>query len=311
MTRLPLLLFVGMATEDSIAVVKRYPGPDERVVAETIEVSGGGPAATAAVAAARLGMRTGIMAAVGDDQAGTLVRDRLTAEGVDVSGLRTVRGARTSRSMVVISGSEQSRAIVNRSGPPIEWTSEDDHRIAGAEWVHVDHHGWAPVRTASARLGGTAQLSIDAGNPIEDLDLAGTALYVPTMPALRERYGHDGTGDVATLMGRALDDGAERVVVTDGARGGYGMADDRQLLHVSPPEAPVRSTLGAGDVFHGALLAGLIHAEHGQIAQHLRAAIAYATTTATLSCRAIDGRSGIPEHTEVLSYLDPVHTNEG
>ncbi|WP_022917693.1 PfkB family carbohydrate kinase [Ruania albidiflava] len=311
MTDLPLLLFVGAATEDSIALVERYPGRDERVVAQSIELSGGGPAATAAVAAARLGMRTAIVAAVGEDAAGGRVRGALRTEGVDVSGLRTVPGATTSRSVVVISGSEHSRAIVNQPGPVIEWTSEDNDRLTGAAWVHVDQHGWAPLRTATTRLGRTTQLSLDAGNPIEDLDVAAATLYVPTLPALLERYGRDGTTEVATLLGRALDDGAGRAVVTDGARGCYGMGADRQLLHVPAPAEPVRSTLGAGDVFHGALLAGLVHAAHGEIASHFQAAIAYATTAATVSCRATDGRSGIPEHAEVLSRLDPIHTNEG
>lgn len=307
-----LLLFVGAATEDSIAVVDRYPGADERIVAQHIELSGGGPAATAAVAAARLGIRTALIAAVGDDEAGVLVREGLLKEGVDVSGVRVVAGAATSRSIVVISGSEQSRAIVNQPGPALEWTAADDDRLLEAAWVHTDHHGWAPVHGALSRLGaGAAALSLDAGNPVPGLDVSTAALYVPTLPALVESYGRDGTTDIATLMGRAIDEGAGRVVVTDGARGSYGMAGDRRLVHVPAPAGPVRSTLGAGDVFHGALLAGLVHSDRGGIARDFRAALAYATTAATLSCRAIDGRSGIPEHAEVVSHLHPDYTNEG
>src|ERR687895_789091 len=45
--------FVGAATLDGIALVPRFPQPDERLVAEEIAYAGGGPAATAAVAAAR------------------------------------------------------------------------------------------------------------------------------------------------------------------------------------------------------------------------------------------------------------------
>src|SRR5690606_1669142 len=95
----PQAVFVGVATEDAIAVVDRYPGSDERVVSSAMTFGGGGPAATAAVAAARLGIRAAVVAAVGDDEAGARVRERLADEGVDVSGVVTVPGAATSRSM--------------------------------------------------------------------------------------------------------------------------------------------------------------------------------------------------------------------
>jgi sugar/nucleoside kinase (ribokinase family) len=53
-------------------------------------------------------------------------------------------------------------------------------------------------------------------------------------------------------------------------------------------EVEIVSTLGAGDVFHGALLAGLVHD------LPLREALVQANACAALSCRALDGRSAIP-----------------
>ena len=53
------------------------------------------------------------------------------------------------------------------------------------------------------------------------------------------------------------------------------------------------STLGAGDVFHGALLAAFAHG------LELRDALTVANRTAALSCRALDGRSAIPAWDEV------------
>ena len=100
------IVFVGVATQDAIAVVERYPGADERVVADDVLFAGGGPAATAAVAAARLGIAVALVAAVGDDEAGRKVIHDLHGEGVDVSGIAMVPGARTALSLVVISGPE-------------------------------------------------------------------------------------------------------------------------------------------------------------------------------------------------------------
>ena len=55
----------------------------------------------------------------------------------------------------------------------------------------------------------------------------------------------------------------------------------------------VVSTLGAGDVFHGALLAQLVRDVP------LAEALARANEAAALSCRALDGRSAIPTLHEV------------
>jgi bifunctional ADP-heptose synthase (sugar kinase/adenylyltransferase) len=54
----------------------------------------------------------------------------------------------------------------------------------------------------------------------------------------------------------------------------------------------VRGTLGAGDVFHGALVAALVRE------MPLPEALAYANAAAALSCRGLDGRSGIPDDAE-------------
>lgn len=298
----PAAVFVGVATEDAIAIVDRYPDADERVVAESMVFGGGGPAATAAVAAARLGVPSAVIAAVGDDEEGSRVRERLAAEGVDVSGIVTVPGAATSRSIVVISGPERTRAIVNRVGPALDLT--DDRRalelMAQALWVHVDQHGWRPVHDVRERLGDGIRLSIDAGNDIPDLVLDRTALYAPTREALERRYG---ATDLDENMRRAIADGAETVVVTDGGRGAHGRGVDGSTTSVAAPVAEIVSTLGAGDVFHGALIAGLIHTGNGALDGGFAAVLGYATAAATLSCRGVDGRTRIPDHDETLQAM--------
>lgn len=295
-------VFVGVATEDAIAIVERYPDADERVVADEMVFGGGGPAATAAVAAARLGVPSAIIAAVGDDEEGERVRERLGAEGVDVSGIITVRGEATSRSMVVISGAARARAIVNRVGPALELSSDERalELMAGAQWVHVDQHGWRPVRDVRGRLGAGIRLSIDAGNDISGLTLDDTTLYAPTREALERRYG---SADLDENMRRAIEDGAQAVVVTDGGRGAHGRCAGGTTVSAVAPAVEVVSTLGAGDVFHGALIAGLTHVQTERLGGGFTAAVAYATAAATLSCRGVDGRSSIPNHDETVRAM--------
>lgn len=297
------IVFVGVATQDAIAVVERYPGADERVVADDVLFAGGGPAATAAVAAARLGIAVALVAAVGDDEAGRKVIHDLHGEGVDVSGIAVVPGARTALSLVVISGPEKARAISNLPGPALRLDENPVGlgMIKSADWVHVDQHGWAEVHRHTDATALTGRLSVDAGNAIPGYCQAGTALYVPTRSALVARYGRPGDEGLEPLMRRAIADGAATVVVTSGAAGSCAMAHDGPLLHSAIPPGPIRSTLGAGDVFHGALLAGLVRLEEGTMTGGLREALEYATVVASLSCRGVDGRSQIPRHDEAIA----------
>ena len=266
---------VGLATLDTIFAVPRHPGPDDRVVASELVVAGGGPAATAAVALARAGVRTLFVGAVGDDEVGRTIRADLEREGVDVSELALVRGATSPQSSILVGG--KSRTIVHfRGDARLELSERADEMCRAAAWVHVDHVGYAAAPNG-------VRLSIDGGNPIDDLQLAGVALYAPTDRELKARFG--------TAAG-ALAAGAELVVVTSGAGGSTAYSPDT-TIEVPGHPVDVVSTLGAGDVFHGALLAQLVRNVP------VDRALAAANRTAALSCRALDGRSAIPTLEEV------------
>jgi sulfofructose kinase len=271
-------LCIGLATRDVVWQVPELPPADGRVVATMVADAEGGPAATAAVTLARLGVDVAFAGAVGDDEHGSIVRDGLAREGVDVSQLAMVPGARTARSAILV-GPGGTRAIVHEPG-----TSSLPSQIdAGdAAWLHVDHVGYGH---APPNLG--ARLSIDGGNEISGLELADVALYAPTAATLHAQFG----GARA-----ALDAGAEVVVETRGANGARAYTRNEEFDVPAAPCDPV-STLGAGDVFHGALLAYL--AREAPLAEALRAA----STAASMSCAALDARSAIPTRAELEAAL--------
>jgi sugar/nucleoside kinase (ribokinase family) len=263
---------VGLATRDTIVRVPTHPPRDGRVVADDLVIAGGGPAATAAVTLARLGVEVAFHGLVGDDEAGAFVRAGLADEGVDVTGLKIVQGGRTPQSVVLVSP-DGARSIVHRPGTGELRLVEPD-----ADWVHVDHVGFGRAR---------GRISLDGGNPIDGLRLDGVALYAPTAERLRADFGD---------AERALAAGAQTVVVTRGAGGSVGYTREEAVEAPGVPCTPV-STLGAGDVFHGALLAYLVRG--GTLAESLRAA----NTAASLSCRALDGRSAIPTLEELQGVM--------
>ena len=284
------LVCVGLATADLIVQLDRWPVPDGREVVEPFRRAGGGPAATAAVAAARMGRGVAFVGAVGDDPHGTRLREELATAGVDVEGLRRRPGTRTAESVILLDRTTATRSIVHAPGAVLEALEPaDEERCRAATWVHVDHAGWPLVGSLDCD-----RLSVDAGNPIPDLDLEGIGLYAPTAASIRDRY--PGT-TLGGAVAAALAEGARRVVVTLGAEGAMA-AEGRDAWAVGRLDAgPVRSTLGAGDVFHGALLARLL----GDAS--LADALGAANAAAALSCRAIDGRGAIPTTPELDAAL--------
>jgi sugar/nucleoside kinase (ribokinase family) len=286
-------VFVGVATLDAIALVPGFPGADERIVADEVSYAGGGPAATSAVAASRLGVRSAFVGTVGDDANGRAVLDGLAAEGVDVSGVTVAPGVATAASVVVVDRQRGSRAICNRPAPRID-ISAGAELIAAAPVVHADHAGWQPVHESGLLREGQV-LSVDAGNDIPGFDARGVGLYVPTVEALERLHGER---PVDELLALALEQGCDVVVATDGSRGSHALAADGRRAYAAAHAVEVLSTLGAGDVFHGALVAAVVRG------LPVPEQLAFANVTAALSCRGLDGRSRIPQLPEVLQVLE-------
>jgi sugar/nucleoside kinase (ribokinase family) len=166
-----------------------------------------------------------------------------------------------------------ARAIVTEEAERFEAPPEALER---ADWMHVDHVGYTAVRSSD-----TVSLSVDGGNPIPGLDLAHVDLYAPT---------------------EAMDDGrrAKLTVVTRGAEGCTAYTAGKRIDVPGVRVEPVVSTLGAGDVFHGALLACFARG------LELRDALLHANACAALSCRALDGRTAIPTWNELKRTVNRV-----
>ena len=240
-----MIVCVGAAARDTIYRLAEFPDPDGRVVATERVVAGGGTAATAAVAIAKLGVPVRFVGVVDDE----------------LPGVDTVRiPGRMIESTILVHGG--TRAIVTEEPERFACPPE---ALEDAEWVHVDHVGYSAVH-------GEHRLSVDGGNPIQDLDMSRVELYAPNR-----------------------DDGrrARITVITRGADGCTAYVDDERLDVPGYPVGDVVSTLGAGDVFHGALLAALVRG------LDLADALAKANAAAALSCRALDGRSAIPTWEEL------------
>jgi sulfofructose kinase len=286
---------VGVVTIDTVASVDKYPGEDERVVANEISRAGGGPAAVAAVAMSRLGIKSAIVGTVGDDADGKEVLNIFAREGVDTSGI-SIGTSATAGSVIVASKEHSARAISTRQ-PVIQAAMNDAAKklIASALWLHVDHVGVKRLDEAGISRGKGPQISFDAGYGVETFDPIVVDLFVPTDRQMALRF--PGV-DLAVALENDSMKGGNTVVATQGSAGSAGYSPETGLVFAPGFKVDVTSTLGAGDVFHGALVAQLIQGHH------LQEAMRRANAVAALSCRGLDGQSMIPTTTELNAYLE-------
>lgn len=285
----------GVITFDTIALVEKYPGEDERVIAEEISRAGGGPAAVAAVTLSRLGVKTAIVGTIGDDTDGKEVLRIFATEGVDTSGISIGTHA-TAGSVIVASKEHSARAINTRQ--PIEQAPVNDAAkklIAQAQWLHVDHVGINRLAEFRISRGVGPLISFDAGYGVAEFNPAVVDLFVPTDRQMALRY-------PGVELAIALENDAKKagntVVATQGSAGSSAFSSETGLVAAPGFKVSVKSTLGAGDVFHGALVAQLIQGHPLQVA------ISRANAVAALSCRGLDGQSMIPTTPELDMYLE-------
>ena len=285
----------GVITIDTIALVDKYPGEDERVLANEISRAGGGPAAVAAVALSRLGIKSAVVGTIGDDADGKEVLRIFAKEGVDTSGI-SIGSTATAGSVIVASKEHSARAISTRQ-PVVQAPINDaaKHLIANAQYLHVDHVGIKRLGEMGVTRGKGPQISFDAGYGVESFDPIVVDLFVPTDRQMALRY--PGVDLAVALENDSLKAG-NTVVATQGSAGSAGFSPETGLVTAPGFKVDVISTLGAGDVFHGALVAQLIQGHS------LQEAMRRANAVAALSCRGLDGQSMIPTTTELDAYLE-------
>ena len=273
------VLSVGIATVDTIVLVDKYPTANERVVALQSVRAVGGPATTAAVTMARLGVDVSLACVIGDDDDGRFIFDTLKREGVDTRNVVVNPAIHTAIGTIVVSKSEQTRAIMVQ---PHQELPAKPANINDYEWIHVDQFGMKAIKDWGVVRGGSAKLSIDIGYATPGLNSSDYDLYAPS-----ENITTDVSSAARDKNIVVISQGGEGSIYSDGTKTGTVPAITTEIV----------STLGAGDVFHGALVATQVWNKP------IEEAVTIANTVAGLSCRALDGQSGIPTKAELAAFL--------
>jgi sulfofructose kinase len=292
------VLCVGHAVQDFVFTVPEFPDRASKFRASAFESVGGGPAATAAVAIARLGGRAVLAARIGADAVGELIRAELERERIDCRWLRAFAGCTSSLSSVLVDARGE-RQIVNYTDARMpesgDWLPTPEALGAQAVLADVRWPAGALRALQLARAAGVpGVLDADRPLPAQHGDLIAAASHVAfSLDGLADLVGSRDPGEALIELSRGH---AAAFICTVGASGLLIAAAGK--LRTQPAfSVPVVDTLGAGDVWHGAFALGLA------TVLDLDVACRRASAAAALKVSRRGGRSGAPSLSEVEALL--------
>jgi sugar/nucleoside kinase (ribokinase family) len=289
------LLVVGDCNPDLLLVgsdVVPEFGQREKLV-ETAQLVVGGSAAIAACGAARLGLDTAFVGAVGRDLLGTFMLDALADRGVDVSGCGADPDRATGITVALVRGDD--RAILTAPGaiPLLTAAAVDRDLLRASRHLHVaSFHLLDGLRPGLEGLVAEAQsaglsVSLDPQGDPGGGDTALLARLAAQVDVLFLNEQEDAALDSA---------GCPLVVVKRGARGALARMP-AGAVEAAPPAVEAVDATGAGDSFDAGFLAARL------AGAGVADALAFACACGALSTRALGGTAAQATMAEARAAL--------
>jgi sulfofructose kinase len=317
----PQVIGLGLATLDVLMRLKDMPTWERGARLSGFRFDGGGLVGTAMVASARLGARVGFIGTAGTDDAAGLKLKSMLECGIDLSHLVRHPGPEDQIVIVYVHSETGERVFSGMGGAtkgrteqwhPLRVADLDREYIVSADYLHLDgfHHEAALQAARWMREAGKTVVmdGSKTTGPVRDAHRE-LIQYVDVL-ITGEGYARGLTGidDIWEAGKAVLQLGPRIFCETVGAAGSYTIAapldgsgppDGRSLesFHTPAFDVDVVDTTGAGDVFHGAYIVGLIHGwTPRQCAQ-------FSTAVSAIKCTKLGGRAGIPSFDETLAFL--------
>ncbi len=304
---------VGSVNLDLIVTVPHLPATGETLLGSDVNYQPGGKGGNQAVAAHRLGARTVLVAAIGDDAFGADLRAALDREGLPLDGLTTIEGAGTGIAMIVVGNDGENTIVVAPGanglldGAALSGLSE----ALGPEAVlalqlEIPLATCLDAANLARRRGTTVVLNAAPLPKLLDptfTDLLSTVdvLVVNEGEALRltgvaDPVRPEDPEGWANLAAELRDLGPATVVVTLGAEG--AVTSSGQGVDVQPAfRVDAVDTTGAGDSFCGALAVAL--AQGLPLDQAVRRGCAAGAIASTRT----GAQSALPTAEELTTFL--------
>jgi sugar/nucleoside kinase (ribokinase family) len=299
---------LGLNSIDTICIGSRFPRPNVKNRLTNVRVEAGGMVATALTACARLGVSARYIGSVGSDDWGRAQLASLKSENLDLRFVRTVDGATSQMAVIILEESIGERTILWHRDAKLLFPVEELRRemIVDAKILHLDGCDTAAALQAArwAREAGMP-IVIDIDQTYDETtdDLLRSVDYLIAAEDFSART--FGITEPEEAL-RALEE-KYRCPVTGITLGAHGaiFSDRGKILRSSAFKVHVVDTTGAGDVFRGAFIYGLLQK------WALPDVIRFSHATAGMKCMQLGARGGIPTSAQVREFLGRARTRGG
>ena len=276
----------------------RLPSPNGGARLDDYTWQGGGKISTGLIAAARLGIKCMQIGTVGDDILGRAVLRDIVRHGIDARYIQVMPGT-TSFAVVMCDQETQGRSIIYKTGsvPPVREDQVCFEALSNTKFFFLAHLSGINLAAARHARAYGAKVLMDADHPhdgmlenigLVDYFIASEFVYDEWFPGSTE---HE--KNCALIRAK----GPETVVFTRGEKGCIGM-DGGGFFNLPAYDVEVADTLGAGDVFHGAFLAGLAR---GWTAKRTAD---FSNAVSAIKCTRAGGRAGIPDFHTAVRFME-------
>jgi len=257
------VLVIGSLNIDMVAAVDKLPEKGETVLASNMEKFDGGKGANQAAAGSKFGAAVSIIGAVGNDEDGKALLERMRSMGIDITGVKLRDNEKTGAAWITVDlKGENSIVVISGANRTLDKEAIDANEALLREADVVLLQLEIPVETAAyaidkAKENGCKVIlnpapAVKLGRDIlEKVDiLTPNESELDTLAKCKKEC------SCLEKAQQLIGEGPANVICTLGAEGALLV---NKAGHVKFPAFPVNAvdTTGAGDCFNGVLAAEL------------------------------------------------------
>ncbi len=278
------------------------------VFIDEITLAVSGAAGTAAIAAAKMDLKTLAVGGVGEDLMAEWVLARLKHFNVDTSGIQQNPGWKTSSS-IVTTRADGSRPALHMKGATKDFfvTDEMFKDITDTTVFHIGGVGLteamdkgqnAKAMKAAKAAGALTTVDVFAGSPKDLPAIADVLPYTDYfMPSIEEAQALCGLTDYADTAKFFFDMGVKACVLTLGGDGAYYHAADGTKFKIPAFDIKVKCTCGCGDAFNAGFAVGLVKGFTPEDTVRM------AQATSALNATGLGSQAGVVDFEQTLHFM--------
>ncbi len=289
---------MGLNSVDFLCLVPEFPTPNSKMQMRRFSKQGGGQVATAMVALSRWGVKAKYIGKVGEDELGQFSLHSIHQEGVDVSSVTIEHNATNQFAMIIVDSPSGERTILWSRDERLMYREGELRKdeVCPGKILHLDGHDihaalqcarWAKEERIPTVI------DLDTVEPltselIKEIDFVITSSRFPAL--------YTGISDREKALLELQKYTSGFICATLGHEGTMALVEGK-VIYVEGLKVKVVDTTGAGDVFHGGFIYGLL--QNWELEEILR----FANAVSAVKCQDLGGRKGIPTLEEIKRFL--------